>query len=139
MKDIVKEFFLRGLVVSGFGPLVYACVMFVLYLCGVDTLINGLVLFKGVISTYMMAFLIAGVSVIWKIEKLGLSFSILIHGTILYLCYLVTYLVNGWVASNPISLVVFTGIFIGGYLLIWLFIYLVEKNRAKRLNIQLNK
>ena len=43
----------------GFGPIVYGIVMFILHLCNVDTSSNGLVMFKGIISTAMMAFIIA--------------------------------------------------------------------------------
>lgn len=139
MKNIVKEFFIRGLICGGFGPIVYAVVMFILYLCGVNTNMDGLILFKGIISIYIMAFLIAGSSVIWQVEKLGLAFSIFIHGGVLYLCYLVTYILNGWLAKNGMAFIVFTSVFVVGYLLVWLVIYLIEKTRAKRLNLELNK
>jgi len=137
MKNIVKDFFLRGLMCSGFGSLVYGIVMFILYLCKVDTSIDGLVLFKGIISTYIIAFLIAGMSAIWQVDKIGLAISILVHGFTLYFCYLFTYLVNGWLSKNALDLVVFSLIFIGRYLLIWLIIYIVEKNRATYLNSKL--
>ena len=137
MKKLVKEFLSRGLICGGFGPLVYGIIMFILYLCGVDINIDGLILFKGIISTYLMAFFIAGFSVIWQVERLGLAISILIHGSVLYICYLVTYLINGWLDTNIISILVFSFVFVLGYLLIWLVIYLVEKNRVKDLNMQL--
>ena len=56
---------------------------------------------------------------------------------LLYLSYLFTYLINGWVSSNMISLIVFSLIFITGYTIVWLVIYLIEKNRANNLNKQL--
>ena len=111
MKNIVKDFFFRGLICGGFGPIVYAIVMLILYLCKVNTSIDGLYLFKGVISTYIMAFLIAGISVIWQIEKLGLAISILVHALTLYFCYLFTYLINGWLNKNLLDLIAFTLIF----------------------------
>ena len=42
-------------------------------------------------------------------------------------------MLNDWIKKELIPFLVFTGIFILGYLLIWLIIYLVEKSRAKRL------
>lgn len=134
MKNMIKEFFLRGLMCGGFGPLVYAIILFILYLCKVDTNIDGLVLFKGVITTYIMAFLIAGSSIIWKIERLGLAIAIPTHGGILYLCYFLTYIFNGWIATSLEVIGVFTLVFVIGYTLIWIIIYLTEKNLAKRLN-----
>ena len=100
MKKLVKEFFLKGLIAGGFGPIVYALVMFILYLCKVDANVNGLDIFKNIISIYLMAFIIGGISVIWKIEKISLAFLILIHGGVLYLLYLITYLINGWLETN---------------------------------------
>lgn len=137
MKYLVKNFCLRGLIFSGFGPIIYAIVMLSLYLANVDTMVDGLVIFKGVISTYLMAFIIAGSSIIWQIEKLGLAISIPTHGGILYVCYILTYIINGWIKTDLIDIAIFTLIFIVGYLLIWAIIYFIEKNRAKRLNKKL--
>ena len=91
MKKIVSKFFMRGLMASGFGPLVYGIVMLILYLCNVETTSFGIDIFKGIISTYLLAFMVAGFTVIWEIERLGLGFAILIHGTVLYICYLLMY------------------------------------------------
>ena len=139
MKNMIKEFCTRGLICSGFGPMVYGIVMLILYLVGVDTNINGMILFKGIITTYMMAFVIAGVSIIWKEERLGLATAILIHSVCLYICYLITYGINGWIELDFAPIFDFTIIFILGYLLIWLFIYLVEKRRIKKLNMNIKK
>jgi hypothetical protein len=137
MNKLVKEFFLRGLVFSGMGPIIYAVVMLMLYFNGIDTNINGLELFIGVASTYLMVFVIAGVSIIWQIEKIGLAVAIPTHGGILYVSYLLTYIINGWIEINFISLLVFSLIFILGYISIWAVIYLTEKNKAKNLNEKL--
>ena len=134
MKNMIKEFCLRGFMCGGFGPIVYGIVMFILYLTGVDTNIDGLILFKGIIATYMMAFIIAGISIIWKEERLGLAVAILIHSVCLYICYLITYGINGWIELDFFSIFNFTIIFVLGYLLIWVFIYLFEKRKIKNLN-----
>ena len=134
MKKLTKEFLFRGLMCGGFGPLVYAIIMFILYFCKVNTNVDGLILFKGVISTYLMAFVIAGASILWQIDKLGLAIAIPTHGGLLYICYFLTYINNGWLESNLKVIGVFTLVFVLGYMLVWLIIYLVEKNLAKRLN-----
>ena len=139
MKNLVKKFCLRGLICGGFGPLVYALVMIILFWCNVDTISHGMMMFKAVFSTYLMAFVIAGASTIWEEERLGLPICILIHGTILYLCYIITYITNGWIQTDWVPLLVFSGVFVLGYLLIWFIIYVVEKNRAKRFNKGLKK
>ena len=118
----------------GFGPIVYGIVMFILHLCNVDTSSNGLVMFKGIISTAMMAFIIAGTSVIWKQEEIQISKKILIHFLVLYSLYLLVYLLNDWIQKDLKVIGIFTLVFVLGYILTWLVIYLVEKNRAKKLN-----
>ncbi len=134
MKKDLKEFCSRGLIAMGFGPLVYGVVMLILYLCNVDTSSNGLVIFKGIISTAIMAFVIAGTSVIWKQEEIQISKKISIHFLVLYLLYLLVYLLNDWIEKDLKVIGIFTLVFVLGYILTWLIIYLVEKNRAKKLN-----
>ena len=134
MKKRIKKFCLRGLLFGGIGPLIYGIVMLILYFCNLDTLSNGLMIFKGILSTYLIGFICAGTSIVWEEEKLGIGFAILIHGSILYLSYLMMYLVNNWIPKNPISVLIFSVVFILTYLIIWLIIYLTEKNRAKKLN-----
>jgi hypothetical protein len=137
MKKQFKDFLFRGTFFAGFGPIIYGIIMLCIELSGVDTALNGVAVFKGVISTYLLAFIVAGVSIIWQEERIGLAFKIAIHGFALYLTYLITYLINGWIASNWLSLVIFSFIFITGYGIVWLVIYLIEKTRANNLNKQL--
>lgn len=144
MRKFISDFVLRGLISGGFGPLAYGIIILVLQLSGVEAISDGLSIFKSIFSTYLLAFLIGGISVIWRVERIGLGFLILIHGFVLYVSYLIVYLLNDWVKKELIPFLVFTGIFILGYLLIWLIIYLVEKSRAKRLtkkfkSIKINK
>ena len=137
MKKQIKNFLFRGAISSGFGPIIYGIIMLSLELAKVEINLNGSIVFKGIISTYILAFIISGISIIWQEERLGLAIKIAIHGSALYISYLLTYLVNGWVKSNVISLIVFSLIFITGYAITWLVIYIIEKNRANKLNKQL--
>ena len=121
----------------GFGPIVYGIVMWILYLCGVGTLSNGLEIFKGIISTSIMAFLIAGISSIWQKERIHLGIKIGIHCLMLYTSYLVVYLLNDWIVKDFKAIGVFTIVFVLGYALVWLIIYVVEKQKAKKLNSQI--
>ena len=139
MKRFILKFIRRGLIFGGGGPLIYSIVMYILYLCNADTTFNGLDVFKNVLSTYVMAFLVSGISIIWEEEQLGLGLAVLIHGSVLYICYLGLYLVNNWIPHNSMSVVYFSLIFISSYILIWLIIFLIERKRAKKLNSQLNK
>lgn len=137
MKKMMKEFIFRGLIAAGFGPIVYGIVIFIIEVCGVNAMQDGSMILKAILSTYMMAFICAGASVIWQNERLGLGYSALIHGTVIYISYLITYLLNGWLDHDKIGQ--FSIIFISGYIIIWLIIFITEKLKAKKLNQQLNK
>ena len=65
--------------------------------------------------------------------------AILIHGGVLYLSYLATYLANGWLERGATPILVFTGIFLLGYLAIWAIIYSVTKKRTAKINEMLKK
>ena len=60
--------------------------------------------------------------------------AILIHGAALYLSYLLTYLVNGWLEQNIVAFLVFTSIFVFGFILIWLIIYVIIRNNTEKIN-----
>ena len=137
MKKMMKEFIFRGLIAAGFGPIVYGIVIFIIETCGVNAMQDDSMILKAILSTYMMAFICAGASVIWQNERLGLGYSALIHGTVIYISYLITYLLNGWLDHDKIGQ--FSIIFISGYIIIWLIIFITEKLKAKKLNQQLNK
>lgn len=137
MKKMMKEFIFRGLIAAGFGPIVYGIVIFIIETCSVNAMQDGSMILKAILSTYMMAFICAGASVIWQNERLGLGYSALIHGTVIYISYLITYLLNGWLDHDKIGQ--FSIIFISGYIIIWLIIFITEKLKAKKLNQQLNK
>ena len=71
---------------------------------------------------------------IYQIERLPLMVAILIHGSVLYISYLVTYLLNDWLDWGVMPIVVFSAIFLVGYIVIWALIYSITKNRTERLN-----
>jgi len=139
MKKHALDFVNRGLIAGGFGPLVLAIVYIILNcFAGLDNL-NFNEVSVGIISLYILAFIAGGMNMIYQIERLPLMFAILIHGIILYICYLGTFIVNGWLESGIIPIMVFTVVFIVGYLVIWLIIYLIIKRNTAKLNEKLIK
>ena len=81
-----------------------------------------------------LAFTAGGMNVIYQIEQLPLMVAILIHGGVLYVSYLTTYLFNDWLDWGTAPVLIFTGIFIVGYLLIWAVIYSMIKRNTVKLN-----
>ena len=134
MKRIVLGFFRRGLIACGIGPVVMAALYLVLKHNGaVETLtINQVCI--GIFSLSALAFIVGGMNIIYQIERLPLMVAILIHGIILYLSYLGTYLLNDWLEWSLISVLAFTGIFVVGYLVIWIVIYSVTRKNTENIN-----
>lgn len=91
----------------------------------------------GILTVTLMAFIAAGITVIYQIERLPLFPATLIHGTVLYADYILIYLFNGWLKQQLIPILIFTAIFIAGYAFIWLIIYCVHKKAAEGLNRKL--
>lgn len=134
MKNNIAEFIRRGLTACGFGPLVLAVVYLILKHQGVIDVLTINQVCLGIFSLAALAFIAGGMNIIYKIERLSLTLAILIHGLVLYVSYLVTYLVNGWLESGITPILVYTGIFVFAYLVIWLIIFFVTKRRTDKLN-----
>ena len=139
MKKIVLEFFHRGLVACGLGPMVLAILYLILQQqAGIVTLTVNQVCI-GIFSLSALAFIAGGMNVIYQIERLPLMLAILIHGGILYISYLATYLINDWLEWGVTPILVFSGIFAFGYLVIWAIIYSIIKRNTEKLNIMLRQ
>ena len=132
MKKIISAFVLRGLIAMGLGPVALAIVYLILkQAIAIDSLtVDQLCI--GIFSLSVLAFIAGGMNAIYQIERMPLMTAILIHGVVLYLGYLGTYLINGWLDFGVIPFIVFTAIFVVGYILIWAIIYsIIRKNTAK--------
>ena len=86
-----------------------------------------------------MAFIAGGITSIYQAEHLPLPTAILIHGAVLYVDYLIMYLFNDWIPKNFQALGIFTAAFVGGFALIWLVIFIINKKSARQLNRALTK
>ena len=139
MKKYVLEFVRRGLIACGFGPMVLAVFYLILHKhAGVETLTVHQVCL-GTFSISALAFIAGGMNVLYQVERLPLMVAILIHGAVLYLSYLGTYLLNGWLEWGATPILVFSGIFVLGYLVIWAIIYSITKRNTEKINIILKE
>ena len=139
MKKFVLDFLHRGLVACGFGPMVLAIFCLILrQSAAVETLTVNQVCI-GIFSLTALAFTAGGMNAIYQIEKLPLMPAIWIHGCVLYISYLVTYLLNDWLEWGTTPILIFTAIFVLGYLVIWAIIYAVIKKNTDRINQILKK
>ena len=139
MKRYIGNFVQRGLTACGFGPLVLAIIYLILQKQGIVQTLTVNEVCIGILSLSGLAFIAGGMNFIYQIEQLPLMVAILIHGGILYISYLGTYLLNGWLEWGGIPILVFTGIFVVGYLVIWAVIYSIIKKNTDRINEVLKK
>jgi len=139
VKKTVLEFLRRGIAACGLGPIVLAVLYLILQYRGVLQALTVQEVCVGIFSLSALAFVAGGMNTIYQMERLPLMIAILIHGSVLYLSYLGTYLINGWLEWGAAPILVFSGIFVLGYLLIWAVIYSIIRKRTKRLNEMLKK
>ncbi|MBE6986775.1 MAG: DUF3021 domain-containing protein [Ruminococcaceae bacterium] len=134
MKKFWKEFLFRGLICAAGGPLVLAIIYGILGCTGTVEAVSTAEVCMGILTITLLAFIAAGMTAIYQMEQLPLPMMILLHGGALYIAYILTYLINGWLQNSLIPILVFTGIFVVCYAIIWLIIYCVEKVKAEKLN-----
>lgn len=139
MKNTVLEFIRRGLTACGLGPIVLAVLYLILQYNGSVESLTVNEVCVGIFSLSALAFIAGGMNVIYQIEQLPLMVAISIHGSILYIMYLGTYLLNGWLEWGTAPILSFSGIFVLGYLVIWAVIYSIIKRNTDRINAVLKK
>lgn len=139
MKKIVLEFLRRGLSACGLGPMVLAIIYLILQQQGAVQTLSVNQVCVGILSLSALAFVAGGMNVLYQIERIPLMVAILIHGVVLYISYLVTYLLNGWLEWGVTPILVYSGIFVFGYLVIWTVIYFYIKKHTESLNEGLKK
>ena len=139
MKSYIKGFIRRGLAACGLGPLVLAVLYLILHRQGVIEILTVEQVCLGIFSLTGLAFVAGGLNVIYRIERLPLMAAISLHGGVLYAAYLLTYLLNGWLDQGILPILVFTGIFLIGYLTIWAVIYAIVRRNTNQLNRMIQK
>ena len=139
MKKFVLEFVRRGFIATGLGPIVLAIIYLILkQSAAIDTLTVNQVCI-GIFSLSALAFIAGGMNAIYQVERMPLMTAILIHGGTLYIGYLGTYLLNDWLDFGVIPIIVFTTIFVVGYIVIWAIIYSIIRRNTAKLNEMLKK
>ena len=139
MKRFIKEFLKRGLICAAGGPIIISAIYLILGYLGVVDTVSVTKIGVEILTVTLMAFIAAGITAVYQIERISAFTAALIHGSALYLDYIIFYLINGWLKSNLAAVGVFTTIFIAGYTIIWLFIFLVTKKEVKKLNSEIGK
>ena len=139
MRKFVLEFLRRGFVACGMGPIFLAILYLILQqTAAVETLTVNQVCI-GIFSITALAFIAGGMNAIYQIERLPLMVAILIHGSVLYISYLGTYLLNDWLVWGVMPIVVFSAFFVVGYVVIWAIICSITMRSTEKLNEMLKQ
>ena len=134
MNKYVKEFLNRGLIFGGFGPVVVGIVFAILQYTVEGFSLGGTQVLLAIISTYLLAFVQAGVTVFNQIEHWSTVKSLLCHFGSLYAAYSVCYVANSWSPFDPMVLVIFTAIFVVMFFVIWTVVYLSVRAASRKFN-----
>lgn len=122
---------------GGFGPIVAGIVYAILERTVSNFSLSGTQVLLAIASTYMIAFVQAGASVFNQIEEWPLPKSLLCHFLSLYAVYVIGYLINTWIPFQTEVVLIFTGIFVAGYFVIWGIVYLAVRATSRQLNEKL--
>ena len=139
MKKIIAEFFRRGFVACGLGPIVLAIFYLIMQQQGMIQTLTVNQVCIGIFSLTALAFVAGGMNAIYQIERLPLMVAVSVHGCVLYISYLITYLLNSWLEWGTAPILVFSGIFILGYLVIWAIIYFIIRHNTAKVNEMLKE
>ena len=139
MRKIMLTFLKRGMIACGIGPVILAIVYIILEQTGEIDVLTIKQVCIGIFSLSILAFVAGGLNAIYQIEKIPFMLAVLIHGIVLYIFYLATYLVNNWIRFSVIPIVVFSIIFVLGYIAIWGITYCIVKKSTSDINEKLRK
>ncbi len=117
----------------GGGPLIVAIIYMFLPVetVGVSHIVTE------ILTSLLLAFIAAGISAIYTVEKIPYPTAGLIQGSVLLADYLTIYLINGWIPVTWQSITMFVTIFVAAFLTISLIIYHSIKVQIEKLNKQI--
>ena len=134
----LKEFLKRGLMFSGFGPIIGGIVYLSLEASGVDLNLNAKTVFLAIISTFIIAFIQAGSSIFNQIEEWSKVKRLFFQMTSIYIVYIGGYLINNWIPFKIEVILIFSAVYFLTFLSIWISAYFINKKITKKLNEKLN-
>lgn len=132
MKKHFRNFCVRGMTFAWTGPVILAVVWLCLERAGNVSMLTVNEAVLGIVSSAIMAFVAAGISIVYQIENIPKAFAGLTQCAVLYIDYLGIYIINGWIPTDRIW--VFTLIFLAVFVIVWSSIYIPIHIRVKKIN-----
>ncbi|GAA0732534.1 DUF3021 domain-containing protein [Clostridium oceanicum] len=87
----------------------------------------------------IIGFVFSASSVIFEIDEWSLLKQTVVHFFITTLVFFPCSIKVGWIDVNPMSILIYIGVFIFIYLLVWISIYFTWKSKIKKLNNKLEE
>lgn len=137
MNRYLKEFFHRGLMFGGFGPIILGIIYAIISNTTDDFSLTGNQVLLAIISVYALAFIQAGATVLNQIEHWPIMKSLLCHFSLLYVTYCTCYILNSWIPFEPAVIGIFTAVFVTVYFTVWIIVYFSVKGTSRKLNARL--
>lgn len=134
MKQFWKTFALRGLCAAAGGPVILAVIYLCLHASDTVETLDPVKTAVEILSITLLAFIAAGITAIYKVERLPLAAASMIQLAVLYADYILIYLFNGWLKTSAFAIGIFTGVFLVGYAVIWCIILLVNWHKVAEMN-----
>lgn len=128
MNNYLKRFLHRGLMAASGGPIILG----IIYWIEGTAALPGREVFLGIVTTSLLAFVAAGISVVYQIERIPLLPATMLHSGGLLTAYLTIYLINGWL--QPKNIPWFLVIFCSLYAVIWTIVTLSVRHSVQRVN-----
>ena len=138
MNKYFKEFLHRGLMFSGFGPIVFGIIVLCISYFDSVAVHSARNIFMGIVTTYTIAFVQAGVTVFNQIEHWSVPKSMFCHFGLLYVVYSLSYIANSWIPFKAEVIVTFTVIFAVLFFAVWGIVYLCVRKKKKKINEKLS-
>lgn len=132
MKKHFRNFCVRGMTFAWTGPVILAVVWLCLERAGIISMLTVNEAVLGIVSSAIMVFVAAGISIVYQIENIPKAFAGLIQCAVLYIDYLGIYIINRWIPTDRIW--VFTLIFLAVFVIVWSSIYIPIHIRVKKIN-----
>ena len=138
MNIYTKEFFHRGLMFGGFGPIIVGIIFYCVSAAEGGISLSAPEALVAILSSYLLAFVHAGASVLNQIEHWPIMKSLFFHFLLLYVSYLSCYLINAWIPFDGKVVGIFTAIFVAVYFVVWAIVYLSVRNLGKRMTLKVD-
>lgn len=134
----MKRFLFQSMIGIFFGAFLAVIITNIVYLTGSAEL-DGEAFLKNSIAFIACGWFFSVTPLFFEIESLRLPAQTALHFVTVAILYIVLSVGIGWIPFQVGSLLLFIGLFIVIYALIWIGFYFYFKNEAKKLNDDLMK